>query len=167
MNIYYVTSAADMPLGSGYWEVHAETEEEARDIAFKQCPDALWSFLYLNKEDIHPFDAAVCHGILKFQEEEQKTEDVTLYIHDDGGYHIVDCVNRELYDWSSCILVGIYNVKVPIPKYDEASIINKKIEHLKEKKQGVLADAQVKANKIDEEIQSLLAIEYKEEDSDQ
>ena len=56
LRTFYVTTAANMPHGSGYWEIGAHDEDEARQLAFAHCPEGRWSFMYRNLEDIHPLD---------------------------------------------------------------------------------------------------------------
>lgn len=56
MQAFYVTSAYGMPMGCGYWRVCADTESEARDLAFKHCPDGRWSFMYPTLDAVHPLD---------------------------------------------------------------------------------------------------------------
>lgn len=60
---FYVTIAANMPGGSGYYEVHAASESEARDLAFQHCPDGRWSMMYDDLEKVHPLDLR-CHGVI-------------------------------------------------------------------------------------------------------
>lgn len=63
MKTFYVTTAANMPRGCGYWEIGAETEAEARRIAFAHCPEGRWSFMYSSVDEIHEMDRK-CHGRL-------------------------------------------------------------------------------------------------------
>lgn len=63
MNTYYVTVAANMPYGCGYWEIHAPTVAEARRLAFAHCPDGRWSMFYEHFDDIHPMDRRL-HGVI-------------------------------------------------------------------------------------------------------
>ncbi len=58
---FFVTTAANMPHGSGYWEIGANTEAEARALAFAHCPDGRWCFMYESVEEIHEMDRR-CHG---------------------------------------------------------------------------------------------------------
>ena len=59
---FYVTIAASQPRGSGYYEVRANTEAEARKIVFDNLGQ-LWSFIYSSLEDVHPLDRKK-HGVL-------------------------------------------------------------------------------------------------------
>lgn len=55
MKTFFVTIAANQPHGAGYFEVKAETREEAR----KKTVEALgvkWSFMYDSLEEVHEFD---------------------------------------------------------------------------------------------------------------
>jgi hypothetical protein len=52
---YYVTTAANHPRGSGYWEVAAHTKEQAHARAMDAL-DGKWSMMYERLEDIHPLD---------------------------------------------------------------------------------------------------------------
>lgn len=63
MQAFYITTASNMPNGAGYWEIHAPSEEDARALAFKHCPDGRWSFLYTSLEKVHPLDR-VKHGTI-------------------------------------------------------------------------------------------------------
>jgi hypothetical protein len=63
MNSFFITIGSGMPHGSGYWEIQAETEDQARELAFKHCPDGRWSFLYHRLEDVHKLDRTK-HGTI-------------------------------------------------------------------------------------------------------
>lgn len=63
MKTFYVTIAADMPRGCGYWEIHAPDAAEARRLAFAHCPDGRWSMFYDNLDDIHRWDRRR-HGVI-------------------------------------------------------------------------------------------------------
>lgn len=56
--------------------------------------------------------------------------------------------------------LGDVTVTVPVPQVD---VRQRMVESLREEKQRLLAETQVKVNQIDERIQSLLAIEHKTE----
>jgi hypothetical protein len=61
MKTFYVTVASNHPLGPGCYEIHAEGEREARQIAFNKCPDGRWSFIYPSLNDVHPLDRGIIH----------------------------------------------------------------------------------------------------------
>lgn len=61
MSMFYVTIAANMPKGCGHYVVHAVSEDEARELAFRHCPEGRWSFIYPSLEDVHELDRK-CHG---------------------------------------------------------------------------------------------------------
>lgn len=63
MRSYYVTVTDSMPFGSGYWEIRAENEDDARRKAFERLPEGRWSFMYTDFENIHPLDRRK-HGII-------------------------------------------------------------------------------------------------------
>lgn len=56
--------------------------------------------------------------------------------------------------------LGDVTVTVPVPQVD---VRQRMLDALRDEKQKLLAEAQVKANQIDEKIQSLLALEHKAE----
>jgi hypothetical protein len=58
-----------------------------------------------------------------------------------------------------CIFIREMEVEFEVP--DDFDPVPKQIDMLKEAKQKLMADTQVKINNIDEQIQSLLAIEDK------
>lgn len=60
MTVFYITTAANHPGGSGYWEVVARDREEARAKAFERL-GARWSFDYASLDEVHPLDRK-CHG---------------------------------------------------------------------------------------------------------
>lgn len=68
-------------------------------------------------------------------------------------------------DMGSCgpeyVLIGVQEVEVEIP--DDFDPRPQQIEALKEAKQKILAETQIKVNNIEEQIQRILAIEYKPE----
>lgn len=53
---FFVTTTSNMPLGTGYVEIEADTREEARELAFQFMPDGRWSFDYDDLEKVHPMD---------------------------------------------------------------------------------------------------------------
>lgn len=55
MKTFYVTVAKNQPFGEGYFEVEADSRDEAHEKAMKTL-DGKWSMLYENLEDIHPLD---------------------------------------------------------------------------------------------------------------
>lgn len=59
MKTFYVTTTANMPLGTGCVEIEAEDRMQARDLAFQHMPDGRWSFDYASLEEIHPMDRAI------------------------------------------------------------------------------------------------------------
>jgi hypothetical protein len=63
MKTFYVTIASNQPRGPGYYEIKAPTLSDARQVAFNQCPDGRWSFLYTDLDDVHEFDRT-CLGTL-------------------------------------------------------------------------------------------------------
>lgn len=63
LKVFYVTVAANMPRGAGYYEIHAESEAHARLLAFAHCPEGRWSFMYDSLEQIHKLDRK-CHGVI-------------------------------------------------------------------------------------------------------
>jgi hypothetical protein len=67
-------------------------------------------------------------------------------------------MNMATHGWTK---VGAATIAVSIE--DEQQIVENKIESLKAEKNSILAEAQMKATKIDGQIQNLLAIEYKGE----
>ena len=60
---FYVTTAANMPHGCGYWEVNAKDKHQARGLAFLHCPEGRWSFIYESLDDVHEMDRK-CHGVI-------------------------------------------------------------------------------------------------------
>ena len=64
---FYVTTAANHPHGSGYWEVGAINETEARRLAHEHCPEGKWSFMYDALDDVHPMDRKR-HGFIGHRE---------------------------------------------------------------------------------------------------
>lgn len=72
MNTYYVTVAANMPYGCGYWEIRAPSVAEARRLAFAHCPDGRWSMFYEHFDDIHPMDRHR-HGVIGAENENKPT----------------------------------------------------------------------------------------------
>jgi hypothetical protein len=58
---FYVTVAANMPRGSGYYKILAVDEQSARECAFARLPDGRWSFIYPSLDDVHPLDRTY-HG---------------------------------------------------------------------------------------------------------
>jgi len=56
-------------------------------------------------------------------------------------------------------LVGVHELEVDVP--DDFDPIPGRIDTLRKKKQEILAEAQAKANNIEDQIQRLLSLEYK------
>lgn len=77
MPTFYVTTAENMPHGAGYWEVHAQTEAQARALAFTHCPDGRWSFIYPTLGAVHPRDR-VRHGVIGAPDPAQVQHDVAM-----------------------------------------------------------------------------------------
>lgn len=63
MNTYYVTTAANHPRGSGYWEILASSRDVARRLAFTRCPEGAWAFMYDTLDEVHHMDRK-CHGTI-------------------------------------------------------------------------------------------------------
>lgn len=77
----------------------------------------------------------------------------------DPQYQIFRC---DMSDVSpEYIAIKPVNIELEIP--DDFDPVPRQIEALKAKKQEILADAQFKANNIEEQIQRLLCIEHKPE----
>lgn len=76
---------------------------------------------------------------------------------EDDGYHYT------MLDFETAhrITVGSMEVSIDIP--DDFDITNAHIEILRAEKQKIHAEAQVKTNNLEEQIQSLLAIEDQRE----
>ncbi len=60
---FYVTIASNQPGGMGCYEIHATSQDHARALAFKYCPDGRWSFLYKTLEEVHALDRRR-HGVI-------------------------------------------------------------------------------------------------------
>lgn len=63
LNTYYATTSSSMPGGSGYWEISAADQDEARRLAHEKIPEGRWSFLYDDLKKIHPLDQKR-HGVI-------------------------------------------------------------------------------------------------------
>lgn len=59
-----------------------------------------------------------------------------------------------------CVTLGRHEITLPVPQ--DVDVLGMHISGLKEQRQRILAEAQVKANAIEERISSLLAIEHTE-----
>lgn len=55
MKTYFVTLGCGQPFSPGYFEIEAETEIEAREIAFERLKNR-YCGLYFQLEDIHELD---------------------------------------------------------------------------------------------------------------
>jgi hypothetical protein len=78
-------------------------------------------------------------------------------------------VGRPMYsdtDLSKSGFTYVGEAEITLHILDDDKIVANKIDALKAEKQNVIAEAQLKANKIEERIQSLLAITYKPEPSE-
>lgn len=58
-----------------------------------------------------------------------------------------------------CVTLGCHEITLPVPQ--DVDVIGAHVENLKEQKKKVMAEAQAAINRIEERIQSLLAIEHK------
>ena len=86
------------------------------------------------------------------------------YSHDGAaGFCIDDMRANEFF---TGVVIGEQEVTIPKCEMSIGEFNNVNVGRLRKEKQRVQAETQVKLNAIEEEIQSLLAIEYKEEDSD-
>ncbi len=89
----------------------------------------------------------------------------TLYLHafrrDDGSYgfqtYTFDASNLENNNY---ILVDTKEIEMTVPEINEIDLDQKTIERMKEEQQKILADAQLKANNIEEQIQNMLCISH-------
>lgn len=57
-------------------------------------------------------------------------------------------------------LIGTHAVIVPIPQISDSELTNRQIASLKSKQQKIIADAQIQAGEIEDQIQRLLCIEH-------
>ncbi|MEH0874615.1 hypothetical protein QM999_07770 [Pectobacterium cacticida] len=60
----------------------------------------------------------------------------------------------------NCVLIGTHTVTVPIPKISDSELTNRQIAVLKSQQQKIIADAQLQASQLDDQIQRLLCIEH-------
>ena len=92
-----------------------------------------------------------------------KTIKMNLYADADYGeeakYIITAACEMEDFGY---VLVGSKEIEVEIAIPESFDIVNAKIDALKAEKQKIGATAQVQMNNIEEQIQSLLAIEFNE-----
>jgi hypothetical protein len=100
--------------------------------------------------------------------EYQPTQKLTLYF-------TIDAENPETfyietydstYHYESRVLVETREVDIPLPIVDRKQIVLAAIEKLREEKNKVLAEAQLKANAFDDKIQKLLCLEAPKETED-
>lgn len=88
----------------------------------------------------------------------------TLYIHtwtdpNHCLYGSIGITQTDPSDWDGHILLGKTEVDIPL---DTAGTLDKQVADLRRAKQRIIDEATEKAGQIDEAIESLLAIEYKE-----
>ncbi|WP_137742518.1 hypothetical protein R0L47_10120 [Pectobacterium polonicum] len=57
-------------------------------------------------------------------------------------------------------LIGTHAVIVPIPQISNSELTNRQIASLKNQQQKIIADAQIQAGEIEDQIQRLLCIEH-------
>jgi hypothetical protein len=53
--MFFVTTSSSHPTGAGYFEVHADTLDQARSICFKELGEK-WCFIYTTLDSIHELD---------------------------------------------------------------------------------------------------------------
>jgi len=91
----------------------------------------------------------------------------TLYVHtwtdpNHVLYGELGFVQTDPSDWEGHILLGKVDIDIPL---DSAGTLDKQVADLRRARQQIIDEATNKANQIDEAIESLLAIEYKEPES--
>lgn len=55
LHVFYVTTAANHPRGSGYWRVFAGSRDDAHAKTMAQLGPQ-WAFMYESLDDVHPYD---------------------------------------------------------------------------------------------------------------
>ncbi|WJV61093.1 hypothetical protein PCO87_14320 [Pectobacteriaceae bacterium C52] len=85
--------------------------------------------------------------------------EVTLYIHNAQytGKTLVSSCDMSHYGHT---LIGTHTVTVPIPQMSNSELTSRQIATLKNQQQKIIADAQVKASQLEDQIRHLLCIEH-------
>ncbi|MBL0907844.1 hypothetical protein G5645_07530 [Pectobacterium carotovorum] len=85
--------------------------------------------------------------------------EVTLYIHTSKytGKPFIGVSDVSQYGY---VLIGTHAVIVPIPQISNSELINRQIATLKNQQQKIIADAQIQAGEIEDQIQRLLCIDH-------
>ncbi|MEI3775553.1 hypothetical protein [Pectobacterium brasiliense] len=85
--------------------------------------------------------------------------EVTLYIHRVKHTEKPFIAISDMSQYGH-VLIGTYSVVVPIPQVTDSELTNRQIAALKNQQQKIIADAQIQASQLEDQIQRLLCIEH-------
>ncbi|GKX39538.1 hypothetical protein SOASR014_32770 [Pectobacterium carotovorum subsp. carotovorum] len=85
--------------------------------------------------------------------------EVTLYIHT-SKYTEKPFIGTCGMSQYGHVLIGTHTVIVPIPQISNSELTNRQIAALKSQQQKIIADAQLQASELEDQIQRLLCIEH-------
>jgi len=85
-----------------------------------------------------------------------------VYVYWNTRYGFLSLDHRDIFDGEDYILLGT-SEEITVPLISREDAVNKQVEALRAERQRVLAESQRRADEIEQQIQSLLAIEHKPE----
>ncbi|MCA5919291.1 hypothetical protein LES60_06605 [Pectobacterium brasiliense] len=85
--------------------------------------------------------------------------EVTLFIHNSRYLESIMVSTCDMSHYGH-ILIGTHTVTVPIPRISDSELTNRQIAALKNQQQKIIADAQIQASQLEDQIQRLLCIEH-------